>query len=166
MTSPCDPPPLLLSITKYFPLQLPTIVLVYGRLHSLIFHHHIICRKMSHLANPTPPPTSRSCNAWKKKIVNVPLCCSIMSYKRWIRQFSMWLTHYHIKLLLCWYFFLVQVYSMSLLACIMLKLNACSVHLQLFHTVIACLSTWWHVGRRCVNMVMILNNTLFRAITM
>ena len=34
----------------------------------------------------------------KKKFVNVPFCCSITSCKRWKRQFSMWLTHYHIKL--------------------------------------------------------------------
>ena len=44
MTSPCNPS--LLSVTIYFPLQLPTSVLVYGRLYSLIFRNHV-----------TAPPT-------------------------------------------------------------------------------------------------------------
>ena len=35
-------PPPSLSITKFLPLQLPTSILVYGRLHSLIFRNHFV----------------------------------------------------------------------------------------------------------------------------
>ena len=47
-------PPQLLSVTKYFSLQLPTSILVYGRLHSLIFHDHVT--KTSQPVTPPPPP--------------------------------------------------------------------------------------------------------------
>lgn len=71
MTSPghvTPLPPLLLSVTKYFPLQLTTSILVYSRLHSFIFHHPI----EKHQPATPSPLTSRWRNAWKK-FVNDPL---------------------------------------------------------------------------------------------
>ena len=66
-------PPQLLNVTKYFSLQLPTSILVYGRLHSLIFHDHVT--KTSHPVPPPPPPTSRWCNALKKNCEGLQLWC-------------------------------------------------------------------------------------------
>ena len=59
MTSPCDPPPSSLTSPKYFPLQLPTSILVYGRVHSLIFHGHVVEKHPSRQPSPLPYLTSR-----------------------------------------------------------------------------------------------------------
>ena len=70
-----------LSVTKYIPLQLPTSILVYGRMHSSIVCNYIV--KERHSQRPPPPPHHNNAMCGKK-FVNAPLkiCSSVASKLR------------------------------------------------------------------------------------